>query len=90
VSTAPATIDDLSSKLDALLERLKDGLPRYLTIGGSAAYTSISEESIRRLIAGGKLTALRPVKGRIVIDRFALDAYVLSCDSRPRTGRGRA
>ena len=60
----------------------------FLTIAAAEKYTGISEESIRRLISAGKLQALRPVRGRIVLDRVALDSFVLGCNARPRTGRG--
>jgi hypothetical protein len=85
-----ASIESLAEKLDTLLERTNAGSPRFLPIDAAAAYSGLSECSIRRLISGGKLQGLRPVKGRIVLDRLALDSYVLSCDTRPRTGRGRA
>jgi excisionase family DNA binding protein len=62
---------------------------RYLTIAAAAAYTSLSEDSIRRMLEVGKVTALRPVKGRILIDRQELDAAIRSSTATPRKGRGR-
>jgi excisionase family DNA binding protein len=65
-----------------------DIVPRFLTVQDTAVYTSLSPASVRRMLATGKLTALRPVKGRVVIDRQQLDSVVLSSDFRPRKGRG--
>lgn len=62
--------------------------PRFLTVSGAAAYCSLSETSIRREIAAGRLTAYRPRKGRILLDKRELDALVMGADQRPRTGRG--
>jgi excisionase family DNA binding protein len=61
---------------------------RFFTVAQAATYTALSEDSIRAMLAGGKLTALRPVRGRILIDRRQLDAVVLSSTGRLRTGRG--
>ena len=61
---------------------------RFFGIGGAATYASLSKESIRRLLAAGKLTALRPVRGRVVIDRRELDAFILGAANQPRRGRG--
>ena len=62
--------------------------PRFLTVLGAAAYCSLSESSVRREIAVGRLRAYRPRRGRILIDRRELDALILASDARPRTGRG--
>ncbi len=62
--------------------------PRFLTVSGGAAYCSLSETSIRREIAAGRLKAYRPRKGRILLDRRELDALVMGADQRPRSGRG--
>ena len=82
-------LEALDAKLDALLERTGTADRRFLTVDSAAAYCDLSPESIRRLLASGKLTALRAVRGRVLIDRNQLDSYVLGCDSRPRSGRGR-
>ncbi|HWE36730.1 MAG TPA: helix-turn-helix domain-containing protein [Isosphaeraceae bacterium] len=55
----------------------------------AAAYASVSEQTIRRLIGAGKLTPYRPVSGRVVVDRRQLDALVLSSTGPARSGRGR-
>jgi excisionase family DNA binding protein len=71
-----------------VLGQLSAVAPRFLTIDGAAAYTSLSSETIRRLIETGKLQPLRPVKGRIVIDRHALDQFITSSTKSVRRGRG--
>ena len=63
-------------------------VPRWLDVERAAVYTCLSDKSIRRLISSGKLTARRPVRGKIVLDRFQIDAYVGNCTVQPRTGRG--
>lgn len=89
----------MNSELTTLLEQVRDLLrsqankiafpdKSFLTVKHAAEYSDLSPESIRRLVQSGKLTALRPVKGRIVIDRKELDTYIRSCDKRVRTGRG--
>lgn len=82
----------LSQLLDALESKADDHwipVKGFLSIKHAAEYCDLSEESIRRLCASGMLTPLRPVKGRILIDRSELDAFIRSCDQTPRTGRGR-
>jgi excisionase family DNA binding protein len=85
----------IESKLDRVLERLEqlrerpEASPeRYLTVDGAADYAAVSAESIRRLLAAGRLTALRPVGGRVVIDRREIDSYMQStADTRPARGQ---
>jgi hypothetical protein len=48
----------------------------------------VSAGSICRLLAAGKLMAHRPVKGRVLIDRLALDSLVQGATTAVRTGRG--
>jgi excisionase family DNA binding protein len=73
------------AKLLAIADRPKQ---RFFSIDHAAGYAGLSTKTIRRLLSSGKLRALRPVKGRILIDRDELDALVLSSDQRPRRGRG--
>ena len=87
MSTAP-TIADVATKLDTLLRQQADPWPRWLSIQGAATYASLSEASVRRLLSGGKLTAHRPCKGKVLVDRHQLDALVVSATARPRRGRG--
>jgi excisionase family DNA binding protein len=84
------SIEDLHQKVDRLLEDTQRAHARFRSVAGAASYTGLSTESIRRLIAAGKLVAYRPVRGRIVVDLRQLDALVLGSTSTPRTGRGRA
>jgi excisionase family DNA binding protein len=83
----------LEEKIDLVLERLSH-LPetnsvRFLPTDAAAKYAGVSVESIRRLLAAKKLTAYRPVPGRIVVDRRQLDALILASTRQARTGRGR-
>jgi hypothetical protein len=83
-------LDALAAQItDRLAERLGAGASqRYLSVAHAAVYCDLSEDSIRSLLSSGKLTALRPVPGRIVIDKRELDALLTSSTRRPRRGRG--
>lgn len=82
-------LDSIEAKLEALLARTISGpLPQFLTIEGAAAYSGLSEKSVRRLISRGDLQPLRPVRGRVLVQRQALDALILSSTGRMRKGRG--
>jgi hypothetical protein len=91
-ATAPARAQPKKAK-----KRKKDtsgssGKPPALqadpaTEGRKIAYAGAVGD-VRLLLSAGKLTPLRPVRGRIVIDRVQIDAFVLSADARPRRGRG--
>ena len=90
------SLQNLLARLSALLDLLQSEVAKaplsskgFLNLQHAAEYCDLSEESLRRLCNSRKLTALRPVKGRILIDRKELDAYIRSCDQTPRTGRGR-
>lgn len=83
------TLADLAVRLDLLAEAIAAPPKRWLGVAGSAEYSDLSVESIRRLVASGRLTAHRPLKGKILIDRLELDALILGSTSTPRTGRGR-
>jgi excisionase family DNA binding protein len=85
---AAARLDALERKLDQLLERGPAVERRFFGVEDAAVYTSLSAESIRRLLATGRLTALRPRRGRVLIDRRELDALVLGSTRRPTGGRG--
>ena len=82
---AAIVAEKLTDRLSSIVAR---PIQRFVTIADAAIRVGVSEDSIRRLISTGKLTALRPIKGRIVLDVNQLDAHVLSSDSRPRKGRG--
>jgi excisionase family DNA binding protein len=51
---------------------------RWLSVTGAAVYAGLSSQSIRPLINAQKLTAHRPVRGRILIDRREFDALIES------------
>ena len=80
-------LNTLIEKLTAIVDRAANR--RFLGVAGAANHASLSIESIRRLIKSGRLTALRPVRGKIVIDVHELDAVIRSSTTSPRTGRGR-
>ena len=92
----PQTLDSepslatLTAKLDELVERLDQPPQRFFRKKQAAAYCGISVDSIDKLLSGGKLTALRPVGGVVVVDRQQLDAFVSNSTAQPRKGRGRA
>jgi len=79
---AEAVAKKVAAQLDALAAR------RYLSVAEAAAYSSLSPDSIRSLLSSGKLTALRPVAGRVVIDKRELDSLIGSSTRAPRRGRG--
>jgi len=87
---ADTSLAEIADRLDALLQRIDQPPQRFLTVGQAATYSGLSAESIRRLLAAGKLSPLRPVAGRVLIDRQQLDSLILSSGNyRPRIGRGR-
>ena len=81
-------IEKLLESLQQDIHSLQLSAKGFLTIKNAAQYCDLSEETLRRLCNSNKLTALRPVNGRIVIAREELDAYIRSCDHTPRKGRG--
>jgi excisionase family DNA binding protein len=83
-------IDALAEALaDRLTERLAAATARrYLCVAQAADYSGLSVDSIRSLLSSGRLTSLRPVPGRVIIDRRELDALLQSSIKRPRRGRG--
>ena len=82
------TLEDLSEKLDAIIRGQSHPWPRWLSVQISAEYASLSEVSIRRLINSGKLTARRPCKGKILVDRHQIDSLISGATATPRSGRG--
>ena len=62
---------------------------RYLSVSQAGAYAGLSVSSVRRLLEKGDLTALRPVRGSIRIDRDELDAFFHSATTTSISGRGK-
>jgi excisionase family DNA binding protein len=60
----------------AVVDKLREGnQPRLLTVAEAARYISLSERSVRGMIASGTLPATR--EGRAVrLDRQALDRWI--------------
>ena len=85
----PQTLEDISDKIDVLLRQQAEPWPRWMSIRKAAEYTSLSDVSVRRLLSAGKLTAHRPCKGKVLVDRHQLDALVVSATATPRMGRGK-
>jgi excisionase family DNA binding protein len=77
---------------DAIAELLAKSInvARWMSISDAAGYSGLSKRSLERLLAGGKLSAHRPVRGRLLIDRLELDSLIAGATAAPRKGRGRA
>jgi excisionase family DNA binding protein len=91
VEVVNSDLASIEAKLDLLLQRTNGCFnSRFMTVIRAAEYANLSEESVRRLLASGKLTALRPIRGRILIDRNQLESLVLTATATPRTGRGKS
>jgi excisionase family DNA binding protein len=67
---------------------MNDIIPAWLSVHDAAIYSGLSMKTIRRLLASGKLTAHRPVRGRILICRNELDSLIRSSTQQLRRGRG--
>lgn len=82
-----AWAEGVSAQLDRLTEapRLT---PEWLGVSDAAIYSGLSEETLRKLGASGKIVLRRPVRGRVLINRRELDNYIRSSTAQPRTGRG--
>lgn len=57
-------------------KRIKAPEPRYVTIKYGAEYLSISEQSLRRYIAAGRITGYRLGERALRVDRQDLDALL--------------
>lgn len=80
-SLAQAIIEHIESKLTTPSQR-------FFGVADAAKYAGLSEDSVRSLISAGKLTGLRPVGGRVLIDKQELDSLILTSTKRPPRGRG--
>jgi excisionase family DNA binding protein len=52
--------------------------PRFLSYKQASAYCGLSEMSLRRLVAAGRLRVSRPMPGTVRFDRHELDAMMLN------------
>lgn len=86
----PDAIADLSAAVRELAALVDGQLwPRWLSVATAARYCSLGEKSIRNLVASGKLTPSRAVRGKLLIDRQQLDSLLLAeCGRQLRKGRG--
>jgi excisionase family DNA binding protein len=50
---------------------------RFLAVTAAATYSGLSEETIRRWLRSGRLTAYRPNR-RVLVDREQLDRLILA------------
>lgn len=84
--------DSFETTLERLLSELKDsvgvGPKRWLSIAEGSAYTGLSVASLKTLLASGKLTSHRPVRGRVLLDRHEIDSVIQSSTNQIRRGRG--
>jgi excisionase family DNA binding protein len=53
-----------------------DERQRWLGLPEAARYTGISEQTLRRMVRGGKLRLYAPTERRRVVDRLELDALI--------------
>ena len=88
-STTVQLLTRIEAKLDSMSKRESFGSDRgYLSVKRAALYCDLSQKTLRRFIAGGRLTAYRPAKGKILIKRSELDAFIDQCTRKVRSGRG--
>lgn len=84
------SVDDVADRLEQRLSALiASPYPEWMSVATFAKYADMSEESARKLISTGDLTAYRPLKGKILINRREADNVIRSRTSTPRVGRGR-
>lgn len=87
---AAGNLDDLAAEVAQLIAAnlTEQNARRWLTVREAAAYLSLSDDSVRAMLAVGRLTARRPVPGRVLIDRRELDFIVFGSTAKPVHGRG--
>ena len=79
----------IESKLDRILKlKTQELIGHYISVKNAAIYTGLSDKTVRRLISSGKLVGYRPARGKILLRRAELDAYITSCTQTLRKGRG--
>jgi excisionase family DNA binding protein len=82
-------VDDLMQKVNQLLER-ETPAGKWLSVAEAAQYAGhSSDDTIRRLIAEGRLGAHRLRPGKLLIDKDELDSCIRTMrDAKPRRKRG--
>ena len=87
----PSLLEEINGKLDRLLEQIAAPERRFFSVEEAAAFSGLSTKSVRRLLSSGTLTAFRPVRGRILLDRRELEAVIVSSARRRIIGgRGKS
>ena len=81
-------LDVIEANVKAILDRMDTPEQRFLTVGQASKFSSLSKETIRRLLGSGALTPLYPVRGRVAIDKKELESFMLASMRRPAQGRG--
>lgn len=79
--TIEQLVRDLSAQITA-------GPARWLSVASAAEYSGLGQKTIRQLLAADKLTAHRPVRGRVLLDRQELDSLIATATNDVRGGRG--
>lgn len=51
-------------------------MPDLLTLGEVALALRVSRRSVERLVRGGRLRVVRPIPGRVMVERRELHAYL--------------
>lgn len=75
--------------LGELLARLEQPPQEYLSVKHAAVLCDTSDDSIRRAIAGGHITAYRPARGSVTVRVDELRAWLQSTgEIKLRRGRG--
>ena len=71
-ATDHVTLADLAVRLDDLAESIAAPPQRFLGVASTAVYCDLSTESIRRLLAAGKL----PEKGFVRQEEITFDDFI--------------
>lgn len=79
---------EIKQAVSSLQTEFQAGNQRWIRVPAAAAYASVSERSIRGLIAAGKLKPHRPVRGVVLVDKRELDNLIESSTAGIRKGRG--
>jgi excisionase family DNA binding protein len=61
---------------------------RFMNLPEAAAHVGLSARSLRRMLAAGRLTAHRPVRGRVLVAIDELHAEIAASVAVPRKRRG--